>query len=154
MPLLTGESVLVFARGLVPGLGKVLIAASAASAVRDKDALARGGKVGDGRALLVKHQRADGNLQDHVLAGMPGAVRAFAVAAAIGLEFAIVTVAKQSIVVWIGFQIDAAAMAPVAAGGSTARNIFFAPKGHAAVAAVAGLHEYFGFINEHRNKTP
>jgi hypothetical protein len=45
-------------------------------------------------------------------------------------------------------------MAAIAAGGPAARNIFLAPKGHAAVAAVAGLHEYFGFINEHRNKTP
>jgi hypothetical protein len=44
--------------------------------------------------LIVEHQRADGNLQDHVLAGMAGAVGAFAVAAAIGLEFAIVAVAE------------------------------------------------------------
>src|SRR6267378_8496463 len=154
MALLTGESVFMFARCLVPGLGKVLIAASAAATVGDQYALAGGGEIGYGRALVVEHQRADGNLQDHVRAGMAGAVGAFAVAAAIGLEFAVVPVAEQRVVVWIGFEINAAAMAAVAAGGTAAGHVFFAPEGYAAVAAVAGLHEYFGFINEHRNKTP
>jgi len=45
-------------------------------------------------------------------------------------------------------------MAAVATGWTAARHVFFAAKGDAAVAAVAGLHEYFSFINEHRNKTP
>ncbi len=75
-------------------------------------------------------------------------------AAAIGLEFAIVTVAEQRVVVNVGFEIDAAAMAAVAAGGTATGHVFFTPEGHATVAAVAGLHEYFGFINEHRNKAP
>src|SRR5882762_5153606 len=154
MALFAGKSILMFARSLVPGLGKVLIAAPATPAVRDKDALAGSGEISDGRALLVKHQRADGNLQDHIRARMASTIGALAVTAAIGLEFAIVAVAKQRVVVRVGFQIDVAAMAAVAARRTTARNIFFAPKGHAAVAAVAGLHEYFGFINEHRNKTP
>jgi hypothetical protein len=42
-------------------------------------------------------------------------------------------------------------MAAVPAGGAAARHVFFAPEGDAAVAAVTALHEYFGFINEHRN---
>ena len=75
-------------------------------------------------------------------------------AAAIGFEFAVVAIAKQSVVVEIGFEIDAAAIAPVTAGGTATWNIFFAAKGHAAIAAVAGLHEDFGFINKHGNKTP
>jgi hypothetical protein len=45
-------------------------------------------------------------------------------------------------------------MSAVAAGGTTARHVFFAPEGYGTVAAVAGLYEYFRFINEHRNKTP
>src|SRR5712692_7241224 len=98
--------------------------------------------------MLVERQRADGNLQNHVLTGMPSAVRAFAVAATIGLEFTIVAVAKQCVVVRIGFEIDAAAMPAVAAGRTAARHVFFAPEGNAAVTAVAGLHQYFGFINE------
>jgi hypothetical protein len=89
------------------------------------------------------------NLQDHVSAGMAGAVGAFAMAAAIGLEFAIVTVAEQCVVVNVGFEIDAAAMAAVAAGGTATGYVFFAPESHTSIAAIAGLHEYFGFINEH-----
>ena len=57
MPLFAGESVLAFPRRLVPRFGKVLIAASAASAVGDQDALARGGKISDGRALIVEAER-------------------------------------------------------------------------------------------------
>src|SRR5260370_1181935 len=154
MALLAWERIFVLARSLMPGLGKVLIAASAAASVGDQYALAGSGEIGDDRAVLVKRQRADGNLQDNVLTGMPGAVGTFAVTAAIGFELAIVAVAEQRIVVGIGFEIDAAAMAAVPAGGATAWHVFFAPEGNAAVAAVAGLHQYFGFINEHRNKTP
>src|SRR5260370_264720 len=112
MALFAGESVLMFAGSLVPRLGKVLIAAPAAATVRNQDALARAGEIGDGRALLVKHQRADGNLQDHVLAGMAGAVGAFAVSSAIGLEFAIVAVAQQPFVLSIAFQINVPSMPP------------------------------------------
>src|SRR5260370_41861097 len=146
MALFTGESVLMFARGLMPGLGKVLIAASAASAVGDEDALARRGEVSDGSALIVKHQRADRNLQNHVLSGVAGAVGAFSVGAAIGLEFAVVAVAQQRVVVLLGFPVDVAAIAAVASGGAAARNIFLAPQGHAAGTPIAGLHEYFCFI--------
>src|SRR5579864_2667671 len=92
--LFAGESIFVLARGLMPGFGKILIATSAASTLRDEHALARDGKIGDGLAgLCIVGQSANGNLEDHVFAGMAGAVGAFAVAAAIGLEFAIVAVA-------------------------------------------------------------
>ena len=69
-------------------------------------------------------------------------------AAAIGLEFAIVAVAQQGVVVRIRFQINAAAMAAVAAGRAAARHEFFAAERDAAVPAVAGLHVDFGFVNE------
>src|SRR5216684_4735085 len=154
MALLAGKSVFMFARGLVPRFCEVLIAAPTAAAVCDQDTLSGAGEIGDGRAVIVEHQCADGNLQNHVRAGMARTVGAFAVAAAIGLEFAIVAVAEQGVVVRIGFQINAAAMAAVAAGGTAAGHVFFAPEGHAAVAAVSCFHEYLGFINEHRNKTP
>src|SRR5438552_17080219 len=153
--LFAWESVFVFARGLVPRLGKVLIAASTAPSMGDQYALARRGEISNRRtALIVKGKRADGHLQDHVLARMAGAVGAFAVASAIGLEFAIVTVSQQRVVVWVGFKINVSAMAAITARGTASRNIFFAAKSDAAVAAVPGLHENFGFINEHRNKTP
>jgi hypothetical protein len=81
---------------------------------------------------------------------MAGAVGAFAVAAAIGFKFAVVTVAQQRVVVGICFKVDAAAVAAVAAGGSAAGHIFFAAKRDATVAAFAGFHKDFGFINKHK----
>src|SRR5260370_18125541 len=124
-----GESVLVFARSLMPGLRKMLIAASAAATVRDQDALAGRSEIGDSRAaLVVEDQRSDRNAQNHVLAGMAGAVGAFAVAAAIGFGFAGVAVAQQGLVVDVGLQIHAAAVATVPSGGTAAWHVFFAPE--------------------------
>ena len=57
-------------------------------------------------------------------------------AAAVGFEFAIVAVTQQRVVVRIRFQVDAAAVAAVSAGGSAARHEFFAAERDAAVAAV------------------
>src|SRR5258706_2078201 len=151
MALFAGLAVFVFARSLVPRLGEVLIAASAASAMRDQNALAGLGEVGDGFVgLLVVRNGANRNQQRHVVAGVASAVRTFAVAAAIGLEFAVVAVAQQRVVVGIGLEVDAAAAAAIAAGGSAARNVFFAAKRDAAVAAVTGFYVDFGFVNEHR----
>src|SRR5438552_5846925 len=64
--LFAWESVFVFARGLVPRLGKMLIAASTAPSMGDQYALARRGEISNRRtALIVKGKRADGPLQDH-----------------------------------------------------------------------------------------
>ena len=142
MALFAGETVFMFARGLMPGLGKILVAAAAASTLRDEDALSGHGQIGDGFAgLFVVGERADGDKQYHVRAGMAGAVRAFAVAAAIGFEFAIVAVAQKRVVIGIRFEINAAAMTAVATRGATARNEFFTAKRDAAVTAAAGLYQ-------------
>src|ERR1700730_1062162 len=106
MTLLPREAIFMLARGLMPGLGEMLVAASSAPAVHNQYALSGNGQIGDGfSGLIVKGQRADRNLQNHVLTGVTRAVGAFAVTAAIGLEFAIVAVAQQRVVVQIGFQI-------------------------------------------------
>jgi hypothetical protein len=81
---------------------------------------------------------------------MSSAIRSFAVAASVGFEFAIVAVAQERVVVWIGFEVDAAAVTAVAAGGAAARHVFLAAEGDAAVATVAGLYEYFSFVDKHR----
>jgi hypothetical protein len=44
---------------------------------------------------------------------------------------------------------DVTAVASVAAGGASAGDEFFAPEGHAAIAAVAGLDPDSCFIDEH-----
>ena len=155
MTLHAGLAFFRFARRLMPGLGEVLIAAPAAAALRDQDALARLGQIGDLFAgVLIGDDGADGHGQNHVRAGMPGTIRAFAVPAAVGFEFAIVAVAQQRVVVRIRFEVDAAAMAAVAARRPAARHEFFAAERDAAVSAVAGLHVDFGFINEHHGSLP
>ena len=151
MALVAGLALFVFARGLVPGLGEMLIAASAR--VR-RERPARAGRASARSAsvspvCIVEDQCAHRNLQDHFVAGMAGAVRAFAMAAAVGLEFAVVAVAEQGVVVGVGFEVDAAAVATVTAGWATARNEFLAAKRDAAVAAVAGFYVDFGFVDEH-----
>ena len=139
MAFFAGESFLMFARGLVPGLGEMLIAASAAATVHDQYALAGRGQIRDDLAgLVVENEGANRDVENHVFPGVAGAIGTFAVAAAIGLEFAIVAIAEESIVIQIGFHIDAAAMASVTSGRTTARHVFLAAESHAAVAAVAG----------------
>src|SRR5208282_4097328 len=155
MALLAGKTVFVLARGLMPGLGEILVAASAAAAFCDQHALAGGGQVGDGFAgLVVEGDRAERNLQDHVPAGVTGADGAFAVPAAVGFEFAIVAVTQERVVVGIRFEVNAAAMAAVAARRSAARDVLLPAKGDATVAAVAGLNRYFRFVSKHENHTP
>src|ERR1051325_2360505 len=82
-------AVLVLTRRLVPGLGKMLINAATAAALRDENTLAGRSEIGESfvRFAVVNH-RADGNLQNHVRAGVAGAVRTLAVTPPVGLEFA------------------------------------------------------------------
>src|SRR5262249_9446163 len=148
--LFAGLAFLVFARCLVPGLGEVLVAATTAAPMRDPHALAGGSEIGHRFAgVIIEDQRANRNRQNHFLAGVPGAIGAFAMAAAVGFELAVVAVAEQGVVVGIGFEIDAAAVTTVATRGSATRHKLLATKRNATVAAVAGLHEYLGFVNKH-----
>src|SRR5712672_3549193 len=80
---------------------------------------------------------------------MPRAVRSFSVSAAVFYEFAIVAIAQQRVVIRIRFQINAAAMPPVAAGWPAARHKFLPPERHAAVSAASSLHQNLCFINKH-----
>src|SRR5262249_44617133 len=99
--------------------------------------------------LLVEDEGAHGDLENEFVAGVAGAVGAFAVTAAIGLELSVVAIAQQRVVVGIGFDVNAAAVAAIASGRAAARNVLFAAESYAAVAAVAGFNEDLGFINEH-----
>src|SRR5256885_6341173 len=109
----------VFARRLMPGLGEMLIATTAAAAVRDENTLAGRSEVGERRSgFAVVDHRTDGDLQNHVVAGVAGTIRTFAVTAAVGFEFTIVAVAEKRVVVGIGFEINAAAVAAIASAGA------------------------------------
>ncbi len=80
----------------------MLIAASAASALRDQHSLARAWQ--DPRCVSpVCASNASvptGTCRIMSAAGMPGAIRAFAVAPAVGLEFAVVAIAQQACCRW------------------------------------------------------
>src|SRR5262249_14744221 len=126
-------AVFVFPRSLMPGLSEMLIAATSASAMRNENALAGRGEIGERFVVLaVVDHRANGNLQNHAVAGMPREIRPSAVTAAVGLKFAIVAVAQKRVVVRIRFKINAAAVAAVAAARAAARNVFFAAESNAA----------------------
>ena len=77
------------------------------------------------------------------------AIRAFAVAAALGLEFAVVAITQQGIVIGICFHIHTAAVAAIATRWAAAWNVLFPAKREAAIAAVAAFHQDFGFVNKH-----
>src|SRR5579862_9061721 len=152
MAFLAGLTVVMLARSLVPGFHerRMAIAPSAAPAARRQRSLAWSGQIENLHAGIgVENHGADGDFQDQVVAGFAVAIGAFAMAAAIGAEFAIVAVAQQCVVVGIGFEIDVAAIAAVAARWAAAGDVFLATERDAAVAAIAALHRNFGFVNEH-----
>src|SRR5277367_2437267 len=68
-----------------------------------------------------------------------------------GFELAIVTVAQQSVVVRIGFDIDVAALASITAGRAAARDVLLPAEGDATVTTVAGFDGNFGFIRKHES---
>ena len=70
-------------------------------------------------------------------------------AAALGLVLGVEAEVDQGVVGERGGHEDVAAVAAVAAGGTAAGDELFAPEGHAAIAAVAGLDANSGFIDEH-----
>ena len=70
--------------------------------------------------------------------------------AALRLVLGVVAEMNQRVVALARLHDDVAAASAVAARGAPARHKLLAPEGHAAVAAVAGLHADFGFIDKHR----
>src|ERR1700722_16902112 len=150
MTLLAVLTFFMLARSLMPRFREVLIATATAATVRHQNALARCSQVRDGLVRLrIEYHRAYRNEQHHVFARLPAAIRAFAVTATVGFELTVIAISQQRIVVDVRFQINTRAVAAIAAGRAPARDIFFAPKRHAAVAAMASLYEYFCFISEH-----
>ena len=128
--------------------GEPRVAAPAMSAAGDDDALIRMDEVVHELAgLFVVHQGADGHLQRDVVALAPvysSRRRGAALGLVLGLK------RKWTSVLWLaGIHNDVAAVAAVAARRTAARDELLPPEGHAAIAAVAGFHSDFGFVNEH-----
>src|SRR5690348_5782283 len=153
MALFAGTAGFVFARRLMPGLYKSRIAVTATTATATSGEKTLAGLCEIEELLTgisVKDDGADWNGQNSWSAGAAVAIGAFAVTSALGLEFTIIAIAKERVVVGVRLDINVAAIAAVAAGWAAARNVFFAAKGHAAVAAIAGFDKNFGFVSKHR----
>ena len=99
--------------------------------------------------LVVVEERADGDFEGGVFAGLTGAVGAEAVASALCFVLGVEAEMDQGVVAEGGGHEDVAAVATVAAGGAAFGDKFFAAEGHAAVAAVAGFDPDSCFINKH-----
>src|SRR6202166_1909490 len=103
----------MLARSLVPRFREVLIAAATAATMRHKDPLARRSKISDGLVRLrIEYHRAYWDEEHHVFAGLPAAIRTFAVTATVGFELTVIAISQQRIVVDVRFQINTRAMAP------------------------------------------
>src|SRR6185295_17157217 len=89
------------------------------------------------------------HLKLDVLPLLPGAVRAFAVAAAPCGERLLESVVEQRVQIGIGEQENRAARTAVAAARSAARNELLAPERHGTPAAVAGRDVDIDFVYEH-----
>src|SRR5207249_5797102 len=126
------------------------IAASAARAADDEQALARPCEVAEELAgLALGHDGADRHAEHEVFARGAGAIVAFAVLTALGLVVTLVVVVEERGERGIGLEEHRAAGAAVAAVGTAARHELFAAEGNAAGAPVAALDEDVDLVDEH-----
>src|SRR5581483_1913002 len=129
------------------GGDKVGVAAPADPAARHDEAGVRGIQVGKLLAGVgVVDDGALGHFQHQVGPVLAEHIFAAAVAAALGLVFALVVEIQQRGEVRVYLQEDAAAVPAVAAIGAAVGHLLLAAKGDHAVAAVARLHLNLGFI--------
>src|ERR1700677_719800 len=148
--LFAGTAGLMFPWSLMYRSREARIAPSAAAAAGDDHALIWAGKIEYLLARrLVIYDRSNRNFQNYIFAFAAALVRAFAVTSTLGLVFGIEAEVHQRVVPLAGFHDHIAAVAPVASRWTAARNIFFAAKGHAAIAAVTRFDPYFCLIDEH-----
>lgn len=147
---LAGSAKLVLARRLMGGCGEMLVAAAAAAATGEHDPLIRALKVVDLLpGVLVIDDGADRNLEHDIFAVPAGTVGAFAVTAPLCLVLRVIAKMDQSVVALAGLKHHVATATAVASGGSTARHKLFPTKGHAAIAAIAGLDLDSCLIDKH-----
>src|SRR5581483_4791343 len=147
---LTDASGLGAAGRLVGGGLELGVAATATAAASNDHALIGTAEiVNDFPGCVVVNDGADGNFEDDVRAFAAGAIRAFAVASALGVVFGVEAEVDERVVALAGFHDDVAAASAVSAAGASAGHEFLATKRHTAVAAVPGFYADFSFIDEH-----
>src|ERR1700722_4973556 len=151
MTFLALASRFVLPRGLMHRRREARVATPATSSGGNHDALVGLKEIKNFLSgFFVVNNRSNRNLQEYIFALTAGLVRPFAVAAGPAFVLGIEAEVHQRIVTLTRFHDDVATLAAIASGRTSARNKFLAPEGHAAVAAVSGLHSNFGFINKHR----
>ena len=99
--------------------------------------------------LRVEDHRAGRDGKEQVFGRRAVTVVAAAALAAFGLPLLAMGQRGEAIDAFLGHENDAAAVAAVAAVGTAAGNVLLPPEAQAAVAAAAGLHGDFDFVNEH-----
>ena len=125
------------------------IAVAAIAATQQHMALAGLGQIEqDLVVLVVEDLRADGNAQQHGLAGRAAAVGAHAVMALLGLEMLLVAVVDERVEAVDALGKDIAAAAAIAAVRPAELDEFLAPEAASAGTAVAALHEDLGLVEE------
>src|SRR2546422_4521232 len=136
--------------------GEPSVPQTSASAVRDEDALALFGEIGEQSVRLIRvtrffvHERADGDGEIEIGRGVSGTIRAFAVSAALGRELGMEPVVDQGIGVWAGDDVDRSTMTAVAAARTTTRHELLAAERETAASAVARFDVNVYFVNKHK----
>ena len=140
--------------GLPGGGGEVLIAISAVTAVKQGFLFAGVVHVQKQPARgLFPHHRSRRHLDDHVFSGLAGAPVGRAVRAVAGFKMPLEAEIHQRMHPFRGQKHHVAAPSAVAAVRAARGNVFFPVKGHAAVAAVAGLHPDIDNIYKKRHRS-
>src|ERR1051326_7122206 len=134
---------------LMSGSGKPGVSTSTASASRDRDALARFGEIKQAfTGRVVVNRRADRHRNLDGTAVCAGLIAAFTVAAALGFMFGVIAELQERILLASRNQGDISSAAAIAAARSAPRHIFLTAKRQTAVAAVTGLYQDSGFVEE------
>ena len=132
-------------RGLVAG-----VAAASQTALEEGYALSDFGEVGEQGALLIVGEdlRADGNLDDEIVAARAGPVGASAALAPRGAEMLGVAEVDKRIQALHRLEHNIAALAAVAAVGPAIFDELLAAEAHRARSAGAGANEDLGLVEE------
>ncbi len=141
---------LELARGLVRGGGKGPVASAAFAAPADQDLHPRFVEVFEQEievGVVDQGARRDGN--DQVLAVLAVHVLPLAVLASLGVPVVLAGKIQERVLVGPGLEVHVPAVAAVAAVRSPFGDELLPAEAHASVAAVAGLHVDFGFIDKH-----
>jgi hypothetical protein len=150
LDLVSGLAVFVFGGGLMGGGSESGVTTAAPPAARDYKFLSGFGKVEKllaGFPVVNDGPYRDGQLNRFAISSR--SIAAFTVTAALCFVFRIEAEMQQRVVVEAGNENNITAVAAIAPAWSAARHIFFATKGKATIAAVAGLYGNENFVDKH-----